>query len=94
MRTKFQNLYFMYVCLFVSVLLEKIGDVTITSDGLQLLTYARQSWPLSSDGSLACQVVCDMGQPFIMVNSRGGGGGGVKQKKNPQGLGGDLPPLF
>ena len=29
------------------------GDVTITGEGLQSLTYARHSWPLSSEGSLA-----------------------------------------
>ena len=27
------------------------GDVTITGEGLQILTYARRSWPLSSEGS-------------------------------------------
>ena len=29
------------------------GDVTIPGEGLQILTYARHSWPLSSEGSLA-----------------------------------------
>ena len=28
----------------------------------------RQSWPLTSDGSLACNTYCDTGHPFIMVN--------------------------
>ena len=30
------------------------GDITITAQGLQTLTYARHSWPLSSEGSLVC----------------------------------------
>ena len=28
------------------------GDVTVVGEGLQILTYARHSWPLSSEGSL------------------------------------------
>ena len=32
------------------------GDATITGEGLQILTYAWHSWPLSSEGSLACHV--------------------------------------
>ena len=30
------------------------GDVTITGEGLQMLTYARHSWSSSSDSSLEC----------------------------------------
>ena len=45
------------------------GDVTITGEGLQILTYARHSWPMSSEGSLRCCTYCDMGHPFIMVIS-------------------------
>ena len=45
------------------------GDVNITSEGLQILTYARHSWPLCSEGSLACHTYCDTGHPFIMVIS-------------------------
>ena len=44
-------------------------DVTIAGEGLQLLTYARHSWPLSSEGSLACHTYCDTGHPFIIVIS-------------------------
>ena len=29
-------------------------DVTVTGEGLQILTCARHLWPLSSEGSLAC----------------------------------------
>ena len=37
------------------------GDVTITGEGLQILTNARQSWPLSSEGSLECHNFFDTG---------------------------------
>ena len=37
---------------------------------VQILTYARHSWPLSSDGFLACYIYCDTGHPFIMVISK------------------------
>ena len=30
------------------------GDVTIAGERLQILTYARHAWPLSSEGSLTC----------------------------------------
>ena len=46
------------------------GDVTIAGEELQILTYARHLWPLSSEGSLACPTYCDTGQPFIMVISQ------------------------
>ena len=45
------------------------GDVTITGEELQILTYARCSWPLSSEGSLACLNYRDTGHLFIMVIS-------------------------
>ena len=45
------------------------GEVTITGEGVQILTYAQHSWPLSSEGSLACHTYYDTGQPFIMVIS-------------------------
>ena len=44
-------------------------DVTITDEGLQILTYARHSWPLSSERSLACHTYCDREHLFIMVIS-------------------------
>ena len=43
------------------------GDVTILGERLQILTYAWHSWPLTSEGSLACHTYCDTGHPFIMV---------------------------
>ena len=45
------------------------GDVTFASEGLQILTYPRHLWPLSSEGSLTCHTYCDTDLPFIMVIS-------------------------
>ena len=57
--------YLMHVCLFLSLFLFVLGlsshsrifhsyvDVTITGEGLRILTYARHSWPLSSEGSFS-----------------------------------------
>ena len=45
------------------------GDVTITGEGMQILTDARHIWPLNSEGSFACHTCCDTGHPFIMVIS-------------------------
>ena len=38
--------------------------VTIAGEGLQILTYARYSWSLSSEGSLTCHTYCDTDLPF------------------------------
>ena len=38
-------------------------------EGLQILTSARHSWLLSSEGSFACHTYCDTGHPIIMVIS-------------------------
>ena len=43
--------------------------VTITGEGHQILTYTRHSWPLNSEGSLACHTYCDKGHPFLMIIS-------------------------
>ena len=45
------------------------GDVTITSEGLQILTDSRHFWQLSSEASLSSHAYCDTGHPFIMVFS-------------------------
>ena len=37
------------------------GDDTIAVEWLQILTYDRHSWPLSSVGSLMCHTHCDTG---------------------------------
>ena len=44
-------------------------EVTIAGEGLQILSHARHSLPLSSEGSLACHTYCGTGYPFIMVIS-------------------------
>ena len=64
----------LFVCLFWGLsshlrIFHSYGDVTIPGEGLQILTYARHSWSLSSGGSLACHNYCDTGHPFIMVIS-------------------------
>ena len=38
----------------------------MAGEGLQMFTYARHSWPLSIEGSLACHTYCDTGHPFII----------------------------
>ena len=43
------------------------GDVTVTGEKLHILTYARHSWQLDSEGSLAYQTYCDTRKPFIKV---------------------------
>ena len=45
------------------------AEVTITSGRLQILNNARNSWPLSSEGSLAFHTYSDTGHPFLMVIS-------------------------
>ena len=44
-------------------------NVIIYGKGLQILTYTRQSWPLSSEDSLPCHTYFDTGQSFVMVIS-------------------------
>ena len=64
-----------FVCMFIwsfsshSRIFHSYGGVTIAGEELQILTYARHSWPLSSEGSLTCHTWCDTGLPFIMVIS-------------------------
>ena len=69
------NSYLLKFCVFVwcffffvySRIVYWHKDVTIAGEGLQILTYTRHSWPLSSEGSLACHAYCDTGHPFIML---------------------------
>ena len=75
-RDEQYNIALLYtnVCLFGvfsshSRIFHSYGDVTVAGEGQQILTYARHSWPLSSEGSLACHTYCDTGHPFIMVIS-------------------------
>ena len=63
----------MFVCLFVwgfsshSRIFHSYGDANMTGEGLEILTYvyARDSWPLSSEGYLACHTYCDTGHSPI-----------------------------
>ena len=52
-----------------SKMIHSDGDVTITGEGLQSLSYTLHSWLLICEGSLECHTYCDTGQPFIMVIS-------------------------
>ena len=52
-----------------SRIFHSFGGVTITDEGVQILTYARHSWSLSSEGSLVCHTYCDTGRPFMMLVS-------------------------
>ena len=62
---------FVFFCLefFVpfEIFFHSFGDVTIACEGMQILTYARRFWLLSSEGSLACHTYCNTRHPFIMV---------------------------
>ena len=66
----------LFVCLFVfwslsshSIIFHSYGDVIIAGEWLQILTFARHSWLLSSEVSLTGLTHCDTGLPFIMVIS-------------------------
>ena len=74
----FRSLLFVCCCCFFlfvwsfwsrSRIFHSYGDVTFTSEGLHILTYARHSWPLSNESSLACHTYCNTGYPFLMVIS-------------------------
>ena len=66
----FKRLHVSLVCLLFFfrfiVPLENIfhsyGDVSITSEGLQILTFARHVWPLSSEGSFTCHTFKYLGK--------------------------------
>ena len=46
-------------------------DVIIADEGLQILSYARQSRPLSCEGSLTCHLYCDTGASVQNGHLRG-----------------------
>ena len=61
-----------FVCLEFSShsrIFHSFRDVTIAGEGLQILTYARHSWPLSTKDSLGWHIYCDTRHLFIMVIS-------------------------
>ena len=49
-------LLFVWDLLSHSKIFHSYGNVTIAGEGLQILTYARYSWSLSSEGSLAVEL--------------------------------------
>ena len=62
------------VCLFVRVFRPTRESFThmdtslLPMNGCKVhILYARHSWPLNSDASLACHTYCDTGKLFIMV---------------------------
>ena len=65
----YPSLFSLFVCGFSSHLriFHTYGDVTISGEGLQILTYARHLWPLSSEGSLACHTYCDSCYPYLLL---------------------------
>ena len=62
-----------WFCLFVlgfsslSRIVHSYADVTIASEGLQILIMLGTHWPLSSNVSLAFHTYGDVGHQFIMV---------------------------
>ena len=46
------------------------GNVIITYEGLKMLIYTRQLWPLSNEGSFAYQTDWDTVHPFIWSSHR------------------------
>ena len=75
----FLNIFLELICLFVrqsvwgfssqSKTFHSLGEVHLTGERLQILTYARHSWPLSSEGFSVCHTYCDAGHTFILVIS-------------------------
>ena len=57
------------VCLFG--IFHSYGDVTISVEGLRILTYAPHLGPLSSGGSLTCHTYCDTGHSYNNGHLRG-----------------------
>ena len=61
----------MFVCLFShSEFFTNMETSSLPIKGCKFFTYARHSWQLSSEDSLACHTYCDTGYLLIMVISR------------------------
>ena len=56
--------YYTFICSRIFVQLQNFsyGEVTMNGEGLQILPFARHSWPLSSEGSISCLTYCDTGR--------------------------------
>ena len=61
----------LFVCVFLFVPHENFTHMETSPLPVKSckLTCARDSWPLSSEGSLTCHTYCDTGHSFIMVIS-------------------------
>ena len=70
--TRFLFCLFCLFCLFGvnGPIREFFTHVETSPLPVQIMTYARHSWTLSSEGSLACHTYCDRGHPFITVISK------------------------
>ena len=70
-KESYYNFVFLFtnICLGFIEFFHSYGDVTIIGEGLQILTYARHSWPLNSEGSLASHTYCGTGHQFIIFIS-------------------------
>ena len=64
--------YAWFVCfgVFVSRIFHSYGDVNITGERLQILTYGRHLLPLSSEGSFAYPIYCETGHPLYWSSPR------------------------
>ena len=51
--------------LFVDLRTTHVEKSPLPVNDFTILTDTRRSWPLSSEGSLACHTYCDTGHPFI-----------------------------
>ena len=60
---------YLFVCLGLQVPLSSFSLIW-SGEGFQILTFTRHSWPLSSEGSLACRTYCDTGHLFIWSSPR------------------------
>ena len=70
-NTKLHTMNCLFACLFWFSshlrIFHSYGEVIITSEGVQILIYARYSWPLTSEGFLVCHTHCDTEHLFILV---------------------------
>ena len=72
-KKKWSHLLCLFVCLFGFFRPTREFfthmETSPAGEGLQIFTFDRHSWPLSSEGSLTCHTYCDTGHPLLMVTS-------------------------
>ena len=64
MHAHVDNMYLINDCLFVYLFVWGFSRFHSERSPLQILTYARHLWPLSSEGSLACHSYYDTGHVY------------------------------